>query len=323
MPAMPYSLSPLPLRKHPIGPTQRSAIAVGQLRASLCALALGGAVCLPLAAQTLERIKKTGVFTIAHREASVPLSYLIPGNAEPQGLAVALCQRVAQAIKAELKLPKLELRYVAVSSSTRIPVIQEGKADIECGSTTDNAARREQVAFSHHHFFAAVQYLSRTQQPLASWSELQGKRVVFTQGTTTQAALAASALTKDLKYTVLQGKDHAESFALLANGSADAFVLEDVLLAGLRAGAPDPKAFVLGGRRLTIEPYALMMKKDDEAFQQLVNRELRRTYQSGEYAQLYKRWFESPIPPSNLNLELPMGVLLREQMRKPSSVIPG
>jgi ABC-type amino acid transport substrate-binding protein len=287
------------------------------------AVVLGLAACGPLAAQTLDRIKQTGVFTIAHREASVPLSYTMPGRTEPQGLAVALCQRIAQAVKAELKLPKLEVRYLPVSSSNRIPLIQEGKADIECGSTTDNTARREQVSFSHHHFFAAVQYLSRTKQPVASWDELQGKRVVFSKGTSTQAALAANAATKDLKYTVIEGKDHAESFALLAEGKADAFVLEDVLLAGLRAGAPDPKAYVLGGRRLTIEPYALMMQKNDEEFQRLVNRELRRLYQSGEYAKLYKRWFQSPIPPNNINLDLPMSTLLREQVRKPSSLIPG
>ncbi len=273
-------------------------------------------------AQTLERIQRSGVFTIAHREASVPLSYIEEGRSTPHGLAVALCQRIAKAVQAELKLPRLELRYLPVSSANRIQVIQEGKADIECGSTTDNQKRREQVGFSHHHFFAAVQFLTRSNGP-KEWGDLEGKTVVFTKGTSTQAALLNDVSTKDLKYKVLEGKDHTESFALLAEGKADVFVLEDVLLAGLRASAPDPQQFVLAGRRLTIEPYALMLRKDDEAFQRVVNRELTRLFQSGEYSALYRQWFQSPIPPKKINLDLPVSGLLRAQIRRPSSLIPG
>ena len=136
-------------------------------------------------------------------------------------------------------------------------------------------------------------------------------------------ALQADGSTKALNYRFIEGKDHAESFALLAEGKADAFVLEDVLLASLKAAAPDPKQFVLGGRRLTIEPYALMLQKGDAAFQRVVNRELVRLFQSGEYTALYRKWFRSPIPPKNINLDLPVSGLLREQIRKPSSLIPG
>ena len=274
-------------------------------------------------AQTLERIKQSGVITIAHRDASIPLSFTEPDKPEPQGLAVALCQRIALAVKKELRLRSLELRYVSVSSSTRIPTIQEGKADIECGSTTDNLKRREQVSFSHHHFFAAVQFLARSQDKLLGWQDLNGKTLAFTQGTSTQAALAAHLATKNLQFTTVQGKDHAESFALLLAGKADAFVLEDVLLASLKAGSADPKALSLAGRPLSIEPYALMVHKGDEAFLRVVNRELTRLYKSGDYAKLYKQWFQSEIGPNKINLNLPMSALLREQARKPSSVIPG
>lgn len=273
-------------------------------------------------AQTLERVGRTQTFTIAHREASVPFSYVVDGK--PVGLAVELCQRIAKAVQRELKLPQLNVRYLPVTSSTRIPAIQEGKADIECGSTTDNLARREQVAFSHHHFFAAVQFMVKL-GPTApdNWTALDGRRLVFSTGTSTRKAMDGHAMTKGLAFKTVEGKDHAESFQLLSSGQADAFVLEDVLLAGLRAGSPEPKAYEVRGTPLTIEPYALMMAKGDEAFQRVVNRELREIFVSGDFAKLYAKWFQSPIPPNKLNLDLPASRLLREQMRKPSSIIPG
>jgi ABC-type amino acid transport substrate-binding protein len=273
-------------------------------------------------AQTLDRIQKTGEFRIAHRESSVPFSYLLPGKAEPVGLAVDLCLRVARAVERELKLPKLKIVYVPVSSSTRIPAIQEDKADIECGSTTDNLQRREQVAFSHHHFFAAVQFLARSGGP-RDWASLDGKTLAYTAGTSTRKVVESDPATRDLKVKVLEGKDHAESFALLRDGKVDAFVLEDVLLPAQRAGSGKPAGFAVGGRRLTIEPYALMMRKGDAAFQRLVNRELEVAFTSGDYAKLYERWFQKPIPPNQVQLDLPPSRLLRDQMRKPSSIIPG
>jgi len=286
---------------------------------------LGCCALLPfaVAAQTLERIEKSGSFTIAHRESSVPFSYLLPNQAEPVGLAVELCKRVAEAVQRELKLKSLKIRYLPVTSSTRIPAIVEGKADIECGTTTDNKERREQVSFSHHHFFGAIQILARTSTGIQSWSDLDGRRVVFSKGTSTQGVLAKDARTASLSYTTLEAKDHAESFEWLSAGKADAFVLEDVQLAGMRASAAKPADFALVGQRLTIEPYALMMAKGDVRFQRLVNRELEQIYRSGEYATLYKRWFESPIPPKQINFDLPMSNLLRGQVRRPSSILPG
>jgi len=286
---------------------------------------LGCCALLPfaVAAQTLERIEKSGSFTIAHRESSVPFSYLLPNQAEPVGLAVELCKRVAEAVQRELKLKSLKIRYLPVTSSTRIPAIVEGKADIECGTTTDNKERREQVSFSHHHFFGAIQILARSSTGIQSWSDLDGRRVVFSKGTSTQGVLAKDARTASLSYTTLEAKDHAESFEWLSAGKADAFVLEDVQLAGMRASAAKPADFALVGQRLTIEPYALMMAKGDVRFQRLVNRELEQIYRSGEYAKLYKRWFESPIPPKQINFDLPMSNLLRGQVRRPSSILPG
>ena len=286
---------------------------------------LGCCALLPfaVAAQTLERIEKSGSFTIVHRESSVPFSYLLPNQAEPVGLAVELCKRVAEAVQRELKLKSLKIRYLPVTSSTRIPAIVEGKADIECGTTTDNKERREQVSFSHHHFFGAIQILARTSTGIQSWSDLDGRRVVFSKGTSTQGVLAKDARTASLSYTTLEAKDHAESFEWLSAGKADAFVLEDVQLAGMRASAAKPADFALVGQRLTIEPYALMMAKGDVRFQRLVNRELEQIYRSGEYAKLYKRWFESPIPPKQINFDLPMSNLLRGQVRRPSSILPG
>lgn len=281
-------------------------------------------VLLPLSAQaqTLDHIKQSGSFTIAFRESSVPFSYVVKGTPEPLGLAVDLCKKIAQAVKAELKLPALKINYVPVTSATRIPTIQQGAADIECGSTTDNRERREQVSFSHHHFFAAVQMLTKTGGPVRDWSDLEGRTVVFTQGTSTKAAVEKNARTKVLKYKVLEGQDHKDSFSLLASGQADAFVLEDVLLAGLRAASIKPKDYELAGSRLTIEPYALMIRKGDARFLKLVDRELERLFFSGEYAKLYERWFMQPIPPNDLTLNLPPSSLLRSQMRRPQSVIP-
>jgi ABC-type amino acid transport substrate-binding protein len=280
------------------------------------------AATISVQSQVLERIQRTKTITIAHRESSVPFSYL-DANKKPIGFAVDLCQRIAEAIRIELKLPLLTINYVPVSSSTRIPVITEGKADMECGTTTDNIERRQQVSFSYHYYFASVQMLVKTSGSIKNWDDLDGKTIVVTKGTTTINILKKAGEVATRAFKVVEGKDHAESFTLLESGAADAFVMEDVLLAGFRANAKDPKQYVLAGRRLTIEPYGLILPKGDEKFRYVVNRQLRNLMESGEFARIYEQWFLKPIAPNNTNMEIPASFLLREQIRKPSGTIPG
>jgi ABC-type amino acid transport substrate-binding protein len=282
---------------------------------------LVSSLALPAAAQTLEKIQKSKTFVIAHRESSVPLSYL-DADKKPIGLAVGLCERIAEAIKRELRLTELKTQYLLVTSSTRIDAIKDGRADIECGSTTDTYERREQVTFSHHHYFAAVQFLAKVSSGIKDWNDLNKKTVVFTKGTSTADLLKRNPTTATVPIDLIEGRDHAESFSMVESGKADVFAMEDVLLAGLRANAKDPAQYVVGGARLTIEPYGLMLRKGDTAFLRVVNNELSRLYKTGEYSKLYRKWFQEPIPPKDINLSLPPSMVLRDQITYPSSIIP-
>lgn len=285
-----------------------------------CLLAIFAAwVALPAAANTMAHIKETQTITIAHRESSVPFSFVNEGK--PVGYSVDLCMKIVDAIKKELKLPQLKVNTLLVNTSTRIPAIAEGKADLECGSTTNNAERRKQVAFTIPHFFATTRMVVRSDSGIKNWTDLKDKKVVTTKGTTTVKLLNDRDKARNLNVRLLEGADHAESFNMVENFQADAFAMDDVLLFGLRAKAKDPEKFSVVGEALSTEPYAIMFRKDDPAFKEFVDKEVSKLMNEGEVTRLYEKWFKKPIPPKATTLAMPMGFLLRDTIRFPTDKV--
>lgn len=280
---------------------------------SLCAT-------LAYATDTMARIKETQTVTIAHREASFPFSYLSE-NKKPIGYSVDICLKIVDALKRELKLPHLAVNYLLVTPSTRIPAIVEGKADIECGSTTNNAERRKQVNFTVPHFFATARMIVRTDSGIKNWTDLKDKKVVTTKGTTSVKLLSDRDKARGLDLKLVEGRDHNESFSMVENSQADAFPMDDVLLFGFRANAKDPAKFSIVGDVLSAEPYAMILPKNDPVFKAFVDREMARMMNDGEITKLYDKWFRSPVPPKGANLNMPMGFLLRDTIRFPSDKV--
>lgn len=272
------------------------------------------------AVDTLTKIRETQTIIIANREASLPFSYL-DENRKPVGYAIDLCLKIADAIGRELKLPHLNVVYLTVSPSNRIPAIVEGKADLECGSTTNNVERRKQVAFTIPHFVTGARMLVRVDSGIKNWTDLRNRRVVTTKGTTTVQLLNDRDKVRSLNLKLLEGRDHDESFSMVEKKAAEAFAMDDVLLYGLRANAKNPADFEIVGDFLSTEPYAIMMRKDDPAFKSLVDREMSRLVTFGEMARLYDKWFLGPVPPKGLILNMPMGYLLRDLMHYPTDKV--
>lgn len=268
----------------------------------------------------LDQIRTTGSITIAHRDASVPFSYVDGGKA-PVGYAVDICKRIADAVKRDLGLPSLTVKWLSVTSASRVAAIVDGKAAIECGSTTNTAARRKDVDFTISHFIAASRFLVRTDSGIDDLAGLNRKTVVSTLGTTNLPTLRRVDRDQDLHMNILEARDHNEAFAMVEDGKADAFAMDDALLYGLRANSKDPKRYKVIGKPMTIEPYAVMLPKGDAAFKAVVDREMRRLISSGEIYTLYNRWFLQPIPPYGVNMELPMPSMMRDALRYPSDKV--
>jgi ABC-type amino acid transport substrate-binding protein len=278
-------------------------------------------VALPAHAQSmLDQIRATQAITIAHRDSSIPFSYL-DANRQPVGYAMDLCLKVADAIKRELKMPALKINYLSVTSATRIPSIAQGKAAMECGSTTNTAERRKQVDYTIAHFISSARFLVRNDSGLLKLEDLLGRQVVSTKGSTNIKTLERINAERALNMKVLEAADHGEAFSMVAQKKADAFAMDDVLLFGLRANSAQPEAFTVIGKPMTIEPYAIMLPKGDAAFKKVVDAEMRRIILSGEIHVLYKKWFEQPIPPKGINLSLPMPYMLRDSFKYPSDKV--
>lgn len=289
-----------------------------------CALALcAAALAQPSwAGPVLERIKSSGQVVIAHRESSVPFSFVDP-DGQPVGYAVDLCLRVVDALRRQLAQPDLKPRFVVVTSVNRIPMIEEGKADLECGSTTNNAERRQKVAFTVPHYIAGARYLVPADSPVQAIRDFKGRTVVSTKGSTPLKAVAQANNEYRLGIRLVEAPDHARAVDMVAAGEADGFVMDDVLLYGLVAGRPDPGRFKVVGKFLTIEPLAIMFARDDAAFKKLVDDEMKRLIQTREAHTLYERWFLRPIPPANRSLNLPMNYLLKDFWKYPTDQVPG
>lgn len=289
------------------------------------ALLLGGLIISTAAigarSAVLDKIRDTKTITIAYREPLLPFSFL-DQNKQPAGYSIDICLKIAEAVKHQLNLSQLAIAYVPVTSSTRIPIIESGKADLECGSTTNTSERRKHVAFTIAHFIAEIRMIVNTDSGINNWPDLLDKRVVTTKGTTSIKTLTDRAQARSLNMVLKQGNGHDDSFRMVEDKSVDAFVMDDVLLYGLRAESKHPALYKVVGDPLSTEAYAIMLPKDDPAFKELVDLAVARLIQSGELTKLYQKWFLSPIAAkNNINLNMPMGYLLRESLRFPSDKV--
>ena len=287
----------------------------------LCSMLAAVMIAAPAAGQeltgTLKKIKDTGVVKIGHRDASIPFSYL-DDKQRPIGYGVDICLKIVDAIKAELKMPKLKIEYVPVTSQTRIPILTGGNIDMECGSTTNSVERQKQVAFAPTYFMTGTKLIVKKSSGVKGYDDLKGKTVVFTQGTTNERAMKAYNDEKKLGINFIPAKDHAESFLAVETGRAVAFPMDDILLYGLRASAKKPADYQIVGQFLSDDPYGIMLRKDDPAFKKLVDKTVTGLYKSGEINKIYSRWFQSKIPPKGINLGFPMSDALKELVKNPN-----
>ncbi|CAN5189503.1 transporter substrate-binding domain-containing protein [soil metagenome] len=265
---------------------------------------------------TLDKIRQTGVITLAYRESSAPFSYLVDGK--PVGYALELCQRVAQSVQRKLGLRTLDIHYIPVTGATRIDAIRYGQADLECGSTTNNAERRKIVDFTVPHYIAGVKLLVRAGEGIRGLDGLKGKQVAVTTGTTTIKIVATESESRALGITTVEARDHAESFGLVEAHKADAFAMDDILLYSLRAASKNPAGYEVVGDLLSIEPYGIMLRRGDPDFKKLVDAEMARMALDGDMLKLYVRWFQQSIPPRNVVLGVPQSRLLRDAWLYPT-----
>jgi len=266
---------------------------------------------------TLKKIRDSGSITLGIRESSYPLSYL-DDRQQPVGYHIDVCNRIVEAVKAQLKLPALKVQHQAVTSQNRIPLVTNGTVDLECGSTTNNEARQKQVAFAPTTFVTNVRMAVKKASGITGLGQLGGKPVATTTGTTSVQLMRAHEKGKGIDFKEVYGKDHADAFLMLETDRAVAFVMDDNLLAGLIVSSKAPADYAIVGEVLNVEPIAIMLRRDDPAFKKLVDDAVIGLMKSGELEKLYARWFMSPIPPKNANLNFPMSDALKKLIKAPS-----
>src|SRR4029079_6610016 len=282
-----------------------------------CTFAAVTAVATDARAQTLDKIKEAKSIAIGYRESSIPFSYL-DGEQKPIGISMDLCRVIVDRIKQKLSMPSLAVQYQPVNSSNQIPLIANGTIDIECGGTANNAERQRVVAFSVATFVSQPRWLVKTSSGLKSALDLKGKPVVVTQGSNALGFAIRISKENNLDLNIQQAKDHAESMMMLDTGRAAAFLEDDILLAGERASMRSPDAFTFLPEGYETIYYGLMFRKDDPAFKAIVDDTLAGLMKGGEFTALYRKWFESPIPPRGVNLQFPMTELLKARVTNPS-----
>jgi glutamate/aspartate transport system substrate-binding protein len=279
------------------------------------------AIALPLSAaaqDTLKKIKDGGSITIGHRDASIPFSYY-DDKQQVVGYAVELCQRIVDAVKTELKMPKLEVKYQLVTSANRIPLMANGTIDLECGSTTNNLERQKQVWFTITHFVTANRWVAKKSAKLGKLEDLKGKTIVSTAGTTNIKQITEINGDKKLGMNIISANGHPEAFQMVETGRAVAFVMDDILLYSLVAQSRNPKDYEISKDALSVEPYGIMLRKDDTAFKKVVDAAMVNTYKSGAINKIYDKWFLKPVPPKNINLNLPMSEPFKKVIKNPTS----
>ena len=283
------------------------------------ALLASAALAAPALAQTgtLEKVKSSGSITIGHRDASIPFSYY-DDKQQPIGYAMDLCHRIVDAVRAELKMPKIDIKYQLVTSANRIPLMANGTIDLECGSTTNNLDRQKQVWFTITHFVTANRFVSKRSANLRKLEDLKGKTIVSTAGTTNIKQITELNAQKSLGASILSANGHAESFLMVETGRAAAFVMDDILLYSLVATSKTPGEYEISADALSVEPYGIMVRKDDVAFKKVVDAAMVNTYKSGAINGIYSKWFLKPVPPKGINLNVPMSDSFKKVVAQPT-----
>ena len=266
---------------------------------------------------TLAKIKAAGKVVIGTRDSSAPLAYTT-GDGKYTGYHVEICNRIVDAVKADLKLPNLATEYTLVTSQNRIPLVVNGTVDLECGSTTNNKTRQQQVAFAPTTYVTNVRIAVKASSGITSIAQLNGKKVATTTGTTSVQLLRKHERANGVNFEEVFGKDHADSFLLLDTGRADAFVMDDNILAGNIVNAKNPAEFKIVGETLSEEPIAIMYRKDDPHFKKVVDDAVKAMMKSGEIDKIYNKWFMSPIPPRNVTVNMPMTDSLKNAIANPN-----
>ena len=274
------------------------------------AVAAGGAA---MAQSTFEKINSTGKVVMGVRESSAPMAYAIGSNQTFGGYHVELCERVLKEIA-----PNAKIEYMALTAQNTMPLVQNGTVDIGCGPTTNNLTRQKQVSFAVTTYVSQVRAAVKADSTITSLKQLDGKNVAASAGTTAVQLLRKFGKDNNVNLPTTLGKDHFESFMLLESGRADAFVLDDNLLAGVIANSANPKGYKIVGEVLGSEPIALLFRKDDPAFKKAVDDSLTILMKSGELAKVYDKWFMQPIPPKNMTLNLPMSDTLKKLIQEPN-----
>jgi len=277
------------------------------------------AVSAPVLAQegTLKKIKDAGAITIGHRDASIPFSYY-DDKQQPVGYAMELCLRIVDAVKNELKMPNLKVNYQLVTSANRIPLMANGTIDLECGSTTNNLERQKQVWFTITHFVTANRWVSKKSAKLHKLADLKGKTIVSTAGTTNIKQITEINGQQNLGMNIISANGHPEAFQMVETGRAVAFVMDDILLYSLAAQSRNPKDYEISAEALSVEPYGIMLRKDDTAFKKVVDAAMVNIYKSGQINKIYEKWFQHPIPPKGLNLNIPMSPQFKKVVANPT-----
>jgi glutamate/aspartate transport system substrate-binding protein len=278
-------------------------------------------IAVPAVAQesgVLKKIRDTGEIVLGVRDASIPFSYA-DDTGQSIGYSVDLCMRVVDYLRQTLKMPGLKVRQQLVTSANRVPLLVNGTVDLECGSTVNNIERQKTVAFSLTTFIVNTKFIVKASSGIQKLADLKGKTVAVTGGTNTMQKITALNKQMNLDLSVINGKDHAESFLLLTTDRVAAFSEDDILLAGLAATSQTPNGFrLISIDGMLADPYALMMRRDDPQFKAAVDAALRGVFASGEIQTIYDKWFVRPIPPRNVVLNFPMGDQLRRVIAKPT-----
>jgi len=291
------------------------------MRIRLAALAAACALAAPAGAEeltgTLKKIKDSNTISLGHRESSIPFSYY-DNQQHVIGYSHELMLMAVDAIKQQLGLPNLQVKLTPVTSQNRIPLVQNGTIDIECGSTTNNLERQKQVSFSDTIFIIGTRLLTRKDSGVKDFPDLKGKNVVTTAGTTSERLIRKMNEDKQMGMNIISAKDHGESFLTLESGRAVAFMMDDALLAGEMAKARRANDWHIVGTPQSREAYGCMMRKDDPAFKKVVDDAIAKAMTSGEAEKLFKKWFQSPVPPKGLNLNLPLGDDMKQLFKSPN-----
>lgn len=266
---------------------------------------------------TLKKIKETGTITLGVRDSSIPFSYL-DDKQSYQGYSIDLCLKIVTAVQKQLGLSSLNVKLNPVTSATRIPLMANGTIDLECGSTTNNMERQKQVSFAPTTFVTANRILSKKSSNIKSLADLKGKSVVSTSGTANLKQLTTLNADQSLGINIMPAKDHAEAFLMVETGRAAAFVMDDILLASLAANSKAPGDYEISKTALSVEPYGIMLRKDDVPFKAAVDKAISAVLTSGDVNRIYAKWFMAAIPPKGITLNWPMSDQFKAVVAKPT-----